>query len=79
MKYEVNMPKFGATMVDGEIVEWYKAVGDKVTKGDKLCSIMTEKLTNDLEAMHDGVLESILCEAGSKANCGDVIGYIVEE
>ena len=32
MKYEVNMPKFGATMEDGEIVEWYKAVGDKVTK-----------------------------------------------
>ena len=48
-KYEVNMPKFGATMEDGEIVEWYKNVGDPVKKGDKLCSIMTEKLTNDLE------------------------------
>ena len=56
-----------------------KRSATKLRKGDKLCSIMTEKLTNDLEAMHDGVLDSILCEAGSKANCGDVIGYIVEE
>ena len=76
MKYEVNMPRFGATMEDGEIVEWYVNVGDEVKKGDKLCSIMTEKLTNDLEAMHDGTLVEILLEAGNKANCGDIIGYI---
>ena len=75
-KYEVNMPKFGATMEDGEIVEWYKNVGDPVKKGDKLCSIMTEKLTNDLEAMHDGTLTEINTQDGEKANCGDIIGYI---
>lgn len=43
MKYEINMPKFGATMEDGEIVEWYVKVGDAVKKGDKLCSIMTDR------------------------------------
>lgn len=60
MKYEINMPKFGATMEDGEIVEWYVKVGDAVKKGDKLCSIMTEKLTNDLEAMHTGTVAEIV-------------------
>jgi len=74
--YEVNMPKFGATMEDGEIVEWYKQPGDEVKKGDALCSIMTEKITNDLEAMRDGVLDSIVVQEGEKANCGDVIAYI---
>lgn len=74
--YEVNMPKFGATMEDGEIVEWYKKPGDTVKKGDALCSIMTEKITNDLEAMRDGVLDSIAVQEGEKANCGDVIAYI---
>lgn len=74
--YEVNMPKFGATMEDGEIVEWYKKPGDAVKKGDALCSIMTEKITNDLEAMRDGVLDSITVQEGEKANCGDVIAYI---
>lgn len=74
--YEVNMPKFGATMEDGEIVEWYKKPGDAVKKGDALCSIMTEKITNDLEAMRDGVLDSIAVQEGEKANCGDVIAYI---
>lgn len=74
--YEVNMPKFGATMESGEIVEWYKKPGDAVKKGDALCSIMTEKITNDLEAMRDGVLDSITVQEGEKANCGDIIGYI---
>lgn len=74
--YEINMPKFGATMEDGEIVEWYKQPGDAVKKGDALCSIMTEKITNDLEAMRDGVLDSILVQEGEKANCGDVIAYL---
>ena len=74
--YEVNMPKFGATMEDGEIVEWYKKPGDAVKKGDALCSIMTEKITNDLEAMRDGILDSIVVQEGEKANCGDVIAYI---
>lgn len=74
--YEVNMPKFGATMEDGEIVEWYKKPGDAIKKGDALCSIMTEKITNDLEAMRDGVLDSITVQEGEKANCGDVIAYI---
>lgn len=70
------MPKFGATMEDGEIVEWYKKPGDAIKKGDALCSIMTEKITNDLEAMRDGVLDSITVQEGEKANCGDVIAYI---
>ena len=76
---EVNMPKMGATMEDGEIVEWYKQVGDPVKKGDALCSIMTEKITNDVEAMHNGILDSIVVPEGEKANCGDVIAYIKEE
>lgn len=78
MKYEINMPKFGATMEDGEIVEWYVKVGDAVKKGDKLCSIMTEKLTNDLEAMHTGTVAEIITQVGEKANCEDIIGYIKE-
>lgn len=76
--YEVNMPKFGATMEDGEIVQWHKKPGDTVTKGEPLAEIMTEKITNDLEAMHDGVLDSIVVEEGDKANCGDIIAYIRE-
>lgn len=79
MKYEVNMPKFGATMEEGEIVEWYVKPGDTIKKGDKLCSIMTEKITNDQEAYKDGVLESIVVEEGETAKVGDVIAYIEGE
>jgi pyruvate/2-oxoglutarate dehydrogenase complex dihydrolipoamide acyltransferase (E2) component len=76
--HEVNMPKFGATMEDGEIVKWFKQPGDAVAKGEALVEIMTEKITNSLEAMHDGVVDKILVNEGEKANCGDVIAYIRE-
>ena len=76
--YEVNMPKFGATMEDGEIVTWHKKPGDPVAKGDALAEIMTEKITNDLEAMVDGVFDSIVVPEGEKADCGTVIAYIRE-
>ena len=76
--YEVNMPKFGATMEDGEIVAWHKQPGDPVKKGDALAEIMTEKITNDLEAMVDGVFDSIVVPEGEKADCGTVIAYIRE-
>ena len=76
--YEVNMPKFGATMEDGEIVAWLKQPGDPVKKGDALAEIMTEKITNNLEAMVDGVFDSIVVPEGEKADCGTVIAYIRE-
>lgn len=76
--FEVNMPKFGATMEDGEIVKWFKQPGDKVKKGEPLAEIMTEKITNNLEAMCDGVLDQIVVGEGDKANCGDVVAYVRE-
>jgi pyruvate dehydrogenase E2 component (dihydrolipoamide acetyltransferase) len=76
--YEVNMPKFGATMEDGEIVAWQKKPGDTVVKGEPLVEIMTEKLTNFLDAQVDGILDKIVVDEGEKANCGDVIAYIRE-
>lgn len=77
--HEVNMPKFGATMEDGEIVKWFKKPGDVVKKGDDLAEVMTEKLTNNVEAMHDGILDKILVEEGNTVDCGTVIAYIREE
>lgn len=74
--YEVQMPKFGAMMKKGEIAEWLVKEGDKVAKGDPLCEISSEKITNTLEAYVDGTIEKILLEEGEEAEIGTVIALI---
>ena len=77
--YEVQMPKFGATMKQGEINEWFVKAGDKVKKGDALCEISTEKITNTLESYVNGTVKEILLEEGDSAPIGAVIAHIEEE
>ena len=60
----IVMPKMGLTMTEGKIFEWFKKEGDVVKKGEKLFVVETDKLTNDVEAMIDGVLRKIIHQDG---------------
>lgn len=77
--YEVQMPKFGATMKEGEINKWFVEPGDKVKKGDALCEISTEKITNTLESYVSGTVKELLLEEGDIAPISEVIAYIEED
>ncbi|WP_094607543.1 Dihydrolipoyllysine-residue acetyltransferase component of pyruvate dehydrogenase complex [Sporomusa silvacetica DSM 10669] len=77
--YNVQMPKFGMTMESGEISEWFVKEGDKVSKGQALCEISSEKITNSLECYTDGKIDKILVEEGAEAAIGDVIATIIED
>src|SRR5579859_6706325 len=74
---DVNMPKLSDTMEEGTIVEWKKASGDEVHKGDVLAEVESDKATFDLEAEDDGKLE-ILVEKGVPAKIGAPIARIGE-
>ncbi len=76
---DVLMPKFGATMKTGTIDEWFVKVGDTVKKGDKLCEISSEKITNTLEAYEDGVIAEIIVEEGDEADIAEPIARIDNE
>lgn len=79
MAETIIMPTLGLTMTEGTVDLWYKKVGDSVAKGEPVCSISSEKLTNDVEAPAEGVLLSIATEAGEMAACQAVIGVIGQE
>lgn len=61
------MPKWGIEMTEGTIAEWMVAAGDRVTKGDVLCLIETAKITNEVEAEHDGVVLTIVAPSSEEA------------
>ena len=49
MSENIIMPKLGMTMKEGTVEEWFKAEGDTVEQGESVCTINSEKLTQDVE------------------------------
>lgn len=76
MATDVLMPKLGLTMKEGTIVNWMKSEGDPVEKGDELVEILTEKITNVVEAPASGVLKVILAGPGDTVDVARPIGII---
>ena len=66
----------GADMTEGTIVKWLKNEGDKVSKGDKLAEIETDKTVVEMEAYDEGFLRKITSIEGSVVQVGKIIGYI---
>ena len=62
----IIMPKLGFNMSEGKLVEWYKAEGEAVAKGEPLFSVETDKTNMDIEATQDGVVRKLFIEAGDK-------------
>ncbi|WP_433709192.1 dihydrolipoamide acetyltransferase family protein [Nocardia sp. CA-084685] len=73
---DIIMPRLSDTMEEGVVVAWLKQVGDKISRGDILAEIETDKALMELEAYEDGVLEQILFEPGSRVPIGDTIALI---
>lgn len=73
---EIIMPKMGDAMTEGRVVRWHKKAGEKVTKGEALLEIETDKVNLDLEAEEDGILDNIAFEAGAVAPVGAVLATV---
>ena len=71
-KYEFKLPDIGEGVVEGEVVEWMVAVGDTVKEDDPILSVMTDKATVEIPAPCDGVVASIVGEAGDILPVGAV-------
>lgn len=76
---EIQMPKLSDTMTEGTLVAWKKKKGDKVTAGEVIAEIETDKATMEWESPEDGTLTEIYVQEGGKVNVGDRIAFIGEE
>lgn len=78
MATQVVMPKLSPTMEEGQLSRWLKKEGDKVSAGEPLAEIDTDKATMEAQALASGVLRKIFVEAGSTVPLGEVIAVIAE-
>ena len=79
MLQEVKMPKTGLTMEEGTVVRWLKTEGERVSKGEMLLKIESDKATLDVECEYTGVLEKILVSSGETVPALQAIAYVREE
>jgi len=75
----VYMPKLSDTMTDGVVAEWTKKVGDKVSSGEVLAEIETDKATMEFESFFDGVLLHIGVEKGKSVPVNSLLAIIGQE
>ena len=78
MATKVIMPKLSPTMEEGQISRWLKKEGDKVSMGEPLAEIDTDKATMEMQALGNGTLRKILIGEGQSAPLGQTIAVIGE-
>src|SRR5512143_1408446 len=66
MPVQVLMPALSPTMTEGKLAKWAKKEGDKVSSGDVIAEIETDKATMEVEAADEGILGRILVPEGTE-------------
>jgi dihydrolipoamide dehydrogenase len=77
---EITLPALSADMEEANIAAWHKQEGDKVSQGEVIADIETDKATIELEAADSGTLGRILVAAGTEGvEVGSVLGLLLAE
>ncbi|MES2301743.1 MAG: 2-oxo acid dehydrogenase subunit E2, partial [Pseudomonadota bacterium] len=80
MPIAIKMPALSPTMEEGTLAKWLIKVGDKVSSGDIMAEIETDKATMEFEAVDEGTVVSIDVAEGSEGvKVGTVIATIAGE
>ncbi|AMC12005.1 hypothetical protein Lupro_12360 [Lutibacter profundi] len=75
----ITMPRLSDTMTEGVVAQWLKKVGDKVSEGDILAEIETDKATMEFESFNEGTLLYIGLNEGETAPVDSLLAIIGEE
>ncbi len=76
MSFEVKIPEFPESVVDGTLVSWHKKAGDPVKLGETMADVETDKVVFEVPAPEPGVIEEILVAEGDTVLSGQVIARV---
>jgi 2-oxoglutarate dehydrogenase E2 component (dihydrolipoamide succinyltransferase) len=77
MSTEVKVPAVGESITSGTVSVWHKKSGDQVKVGDALFTLETDKVSTEITAEKDGVLQTRVKE-GAEVKIGEVVAVIEE-
>ena len=77
MSTEVKVPAVGESITSGIVSVWHKKSGEQVKAGDALFTLETDKVSTEITAEKDGVLQTKVAE-GAEVKIGEVVAVIEE-
>lgn len=77
MSTEVKVPAVGESITSGVVSVWHKKTGEQVKAGDALFTLETDKVSTEITAEKDGVLQTRVAE-GAEVKIGEVVAVIEE-
>ena len=79
MRYVFKFPDIGEGLDEGTIVEWQVKKGQKVSVGDSLVTMETDKVVTDIPAPKDGTIAATYGKVGEIINVGEALVEIEME
>ena len=79
MPINVTMPRLSDTMEQGTVVKWHVKPGDRVSSGQVIADIETDKATMEQAVFDDGTIAQLVCPEGRQVRVGEVIAVLAEE
>jgi dihydrolipoamide dehydrogenase len=74
----IKMPQLSDTMTEGVVVSWTKNPGDRISRGDVVAQVETDKAIMDVEVFKEGILSGPIAPPDSVVQVGGVLAYLVE-
>jgi pyruvate dehydrogenase E2 component (dihydrolipoamide acetyltransferase) len=78
MATRIDMPQLGLTMETGTILQWLKAVGEKIEKGQPVVLIQTDKVEYEVESPAAGTLLKVAAQEGAELPVGSLMAVLGE-
>ncbi len=66
MSINITMPALSPTMEEGKLAKWHVKEGDKVSSGDVIAEIETDKATMEVESIDEGIVGKIVVPEGTE-------------
>ncbi len=76
---DIGMPRLSDSMEEATVQTWLKQPGDRVSRGEPLVEVETDKATVVYESELEGVLEEIVVGEGETAELGALIARLRPE
>jgi 2-oxoglutarate dehydrogenase E2 component (dihydrolipoamide succinyltransferase) len=73
---DIVVPSLGESVTEATIAQWLKKPGDAVSRDEPLVELETDKVTVEVNAAEDGVLEEIIAKEGEEVGVGALIGKL---
>ncbi|MCO6428670.1 2-oxoglutarate dehydrogenase complex dihydrolipoyllysine-residue succinyltransferase [Nitrosomonas communis] len=79
MLIEIKVPQLSESVAEATLISWHKQPGERISRGDNLVDIETDKVVLELPAPQDGVLAEIIKTDGAIVRGGEVIAKLETE